>query len=243
MTIDQASGTAIDEIADGIYRINTPVTQVPGGFSFNRYLVVDEQPLLFQTGPRGMFPLTRAAIESVMPVERLRWIGFSHHEDDEDGALNLLLSAAPDATPLCGRVNAMINASAFDRAPRALAHEETLVLGKREVRWLDAPHLPHAWECGYLFESQTRTLFCGDLFTQGGANTPALTEGEILGPSDAFRKAMDYFSYTPGTSALLEQLAATQPATLACMHGSAWRGDGAKLLRALGDSLEIARQR
>jgi flavorubredoxin len=234
-----ASGTSLDEIADGIYRISTPVpaTVIPGGFSFNRYLVVDDEPLLFHTGPRGMFPLTREAIASVMPIERLRWIGFSHHEDDENGALNEFLAVAPAATPLCGRVNAMINASAWDRSPRALTHDESLSLGKRSVRWFDAAHLPHAWECGYLFEAHTRTLLCGDLFTQGGSTTPPVTEGDILGPSEGFRKAMDYYAHARNTTALLEQLAATCPTTLGCMHGSAWRGDGASLLRALSAGL------
>lgn len=229
------SGTNVHEIAEGIYRINTPVA-IPGacGFSFNQYLIAGDEPLIFHTGPRGMFPLVREAVASVMPVEKLRYVAFSHVEADECGSLNEWLAAAPQASPLCGTVAAMVSiADLADRPPRALADGETLSLGKHTVRWLDAPHLPHGWECGYLVEERTRTLLCGDLFTQGGADLPAVTESDILGPSEAFRQAMDYFSHTNHTGLLLEKLAATEPATLACMHGSAWRGDGAVLLRAL----------
>jgi flavorubredoxin len=233
------SDTRIDEVANGIYRINTPVPVdgLPGGFSFNQYLVVDEAPLMFHTGPRGMFHPVREAIERVLRVDRLRFIGFSHYENDESGALNLLLAAAPHAVPVCGRINAMINADAFDRAPRALADGETLGLGARAVRWIDTPHVPHAWDCGYLFETHTRTLLCGDLFTQPGAGDAALTEGDILEPSEALRTTLDYYAHARNTRATLERLAAEQPRTLACMHGSAWAGDGAAPLRALADRL------
>ena len=123
-----------------------------------------------------------------------------------------------------------------DRPPRPLADAERLSLGKHAVRWLDAPHLPHAWECGFLMEERTSTLLCGDLFTQGGADLPPITESDILEPS---RHEMDYFSHTRNAGVLLAKLASTNPTTLACMHGSAWRGDGAKLLRALADSLSL----
>jgi len=235
MITDAPTNTRMDEIADRIYRISTPVTTVPGGFSFNRYLVVDDAPLLFHTGPRGMFGLTRDAVAAVVPVDRLRFIGFSHWENDESGALNQLLAAAPDAVPVCGRVNAMVNGDSFDRGPRALADGEALSLGSRSVRWLDAPHVPHAWECGYLVEPASRTFFCGDLFTQPGLGETPLTEVDILGPSEALRAALDYYAHARDTRAQLERMAKEQPATLACMHGSAWRGDGAGLLRALAD--------
>ena len=124
-----------------------------------------------------------------------------------------------------------------DRAPRALADGEELALGKHTLKWFDTPHMPHSWECGLAMDTITRTFFCGDLFTQGGAGEVALTESDILGPSAAFRGPMDYFAHAPHTGATLEKLAMQQPKTLACMHGSAWRGDGAKLLRELGRSL------
>ncbi len=234
------SGTNVYEIADGIYRINTPVppSVVPGGFSFNQYLVVDDEPLLFHTGLRKMFPLVQEAVARVLPVARLRYIAFSHVEADECGALNQWLAAAPQAVPLCGRVAAMVSVEDLaDRPPRALADGETLSLGTRSVQWFDTPHLPHAWECGFLMEKHTRTLLCGDLFTQGGADLPPLTESDILGPSEAFRAGLDYYSHTKNARAMLERLAAAGPTTLACMHGSTWWGDGAQLLRALADAL------
>ena len=234
--------TRIDEINDGIYRIHTPVADVPGGFSFNQYLVVDDQPLLFHTGPRKMFPLVREAMAKVMAPERLRWISFSHFEADECGALNEWLAVAPEAQPLCSQVAAMVSVGDFaDRAPRALADGESISLGRRTVTWIDAPHLPHAWENGFLYDSTTRTLFSGDLFTQPGAEHPPLTEGDILGPSEAFRAAMDYYSHTTRAAGPLEKLAGLGATTLACMHGAAWRGDSGKLLRALGAALSGAR--
>lgn len=235
------SGTNIHEIAHGIYRINTPI-ELPGdagAFSFNQYLIDDDEPLLFHTGLRALFPLVAEAVASVMPVARLRHIAFSHVEADECGALNQWLAAAPQATPLCGTVAAMVSvADLADRPPRALADGETVALGSHTVRWLDVPHLPHAWECGLLLEDGTGTLFCGDLFTQPGRGEAAVTEADILDCSEAFRHAMDYFSHTRHAGALLEKLARTQPGTLACMHGSAWRGDGAALLRALAARLD-----
>lgn len=238
MTItNKLSGTNVHEVSDGIYRINTPVA-IAGGFSFNQYLIAGDEPLLFHTGPRKMFALVREAVASVLPVERLRYIGFSHVESDECGSLNEWLAAAPGAVPLCGTVAAMVSIEDLaDRSPRALADLEPLDLGGHRVRWYDAPHMPHAWECGFLLEERTGTLLCGDLFTQGGSDLPPITESDILGPSEAFRHQMDYFSHTKNARAMLERLASTEPTTLACMHGSAWRGDGAKLLRDLADAL------
>jgi len=233
------SGTNVHEITDGIYRINTPVQIGEGtGFSFNQYLILDDEPLLFHTGPRKMFPLVREAVASLLPVERLRHIAFSHVEADECGSLNEWLAVAPQSAPLCGTVAALVSISDLaDRAPRPLADGEAISVGTHSVRWLDTPHLPHAWECGFLIEERTRTLLCGDLFTQGGANLPPITESDILGPSEAFRHEMDYYSHTKNAKELFQKLVATKPTTLACMHGSAWRGDGAKLLLELADAL------
>jgi flavorubredoxin len=228
--------TDIHEIGDRIYRIHTPITEIPGGFSFNQYLIVDDEPVLFHTGGRGLFPAVRAAIETVMPIERLRWVGFSHVEADECGAMNDVLAVAPNATPFASRVGAQISlADSASRPARGLADGEVLTTGSRRFTWLDTPHLPHGWECGFLLESSTRTLFCGDLFTQPGTGDAPLVESDILGPSEAFRSVMDYFSHASNARTLLAKLAATEPRTLACMHGSAWTGDGASLLRALGD--------
>lgn len=242
MTVtNRESGTNVHEVADGIFRINTPVViEGAGGFSFNQYLIEDDEALLFHTGPRKMFSLVREAVASVLPVERLRYIAFSHVEADECGSLNEWLDAAPHALPLCGRVAAMVSIEDLaDRAPRALVDGEQISLGRHTVRWLDTPHLPHAWDCGFLMEERTATLLCGDLFTQGGADLPPLTESDILGPSEAFRQEMDYFSHTKHARTLCEKLASTNPTTLACMHGSAWQGEGAKLIRALADALSL----
>jgi flavorubredoxin len=233
------SGTNVHEIADGIYRINTPV-EFPGGggFSYNQYLIVDDTPLLFHTGPRKMFPLIEQAVNSILPVKKLHYIAFSHVEADECGSLNEWLAAAPNSAPVCSNVAALVSINDIaDREAIAMTDGESISLGTHQVRWLDAPHLPHGWECGYMLEETTRTLFCGDLFTQGGAQTPALTEEDILGPSETFRQKMDYYSHSKDERILLEKLASTKPTTLACMHGSAWRGDGAALLRALADEL------
>jgi flavorubredoxin len=235
---NQQSGTNIHEIAEGIYRISTPVALQGGGFSFNQYLIADEEPLLFHTGPRKMYPLVREAVASVLPLQRLRYIAFSHVEADECGSLNEWLAASPRSTPVCGRVAALVSIEDIaDRSPLTLADGQTLSLGNHSVRWFDTPHLPHGWECGFMMEERTRTLLCGDLFTQGGADNPPLTESDILGPSEAFRRGMDYFSHTKNAGRMLERLASTNPGTLACMHGSAWRGDGASLLRALADAI------
>lgn len=239
MITSTQSGTNIHEVAAGIYRINTPVDTPGGGFNFNQYLIADDMPLLFHTGPRGLFPLVREAIAAVLPPERLRYIGFSHVEADECGALNQFLAMAPEAVPVCSKVAAMVSVNDIaDRAPQALADGEALKLGNHTLRWFDTPHLPHGWECGYMFDGTTRTLLCGDLFTQGGSGKDALVERDILEPSEGFRRAMDYYAHAPGTRAMLERLANESPATLACMHGSAWRGDGGALLRALAGSLE-----
>jgi len=239
---DNHYGTRIDEIAEGIYRINTPVT-LPGdagAFSFNQYLIDDDEPLLFHTGLRGLYPRVREALGHVMPAARLRHVAFSHYEADECGALNDWLRAAPHAAPLCGTVAALVSVGDIAiRPPRALVDGEAVSLGRHTVRWFDTPHLPHAWECGLMMEEHTGTLLCGDLFTQPGRAEVALTEDDILGPSEAFRQEMDYFSHSTRAGALLEKLAQARPRTLACMHGSAWQGDGAGLLRAL--SAEFAR--
>jgi len=240
MNTRKQDGTRIDEVADGIYRISTavPPSVVPGGFTFNQYLVVDEAPLLHHTGLAKMFPAVRAAIATVIPVESLRYISFSHYEADECGSLNDFLQIAPAAEPLCSGIAKMVSVDDVALRPaRALADGEELSLGRHVVRWIDTPHLPHAWECGHLFETTTGTLFCGDLFTQGGDQHPPLTSDDILESSEAMRSQLDYFSQTRQVRELAEKLAQTSPRILACMHGAAWQGDGAALLRRLAARL------
>jgi len=243
MITNAHAGTNVQEIADGIYRINTPIHLPDGqGFSFNQYLVLDDEPLLFHTGPRQLFAQVSEAIAAVMPIERLRYVGLSHFEADECGSLNALLARAPAALPLCGQIAAMVSiGDQADRPPRALADGEQLALGRHTLQWFDTPHVPHGWECGLLTESLTGTFFCGDLFTQPGHGEQALTEADILGPSEAFRQSMDYYAHAPHTAATLARLAQHGPRTLACMHGSAWRGDGGALLRHLAEAVTARR--
>lgn len=243
MITNASSGTNVHEIAAGIFRINTPVTFPDGSaFSFNQYLVRDDEPLLFHLGLRQLFPVVHEAVASVLGGAPLRYLAFSHFEADECGALNQFLAAAPRAEPVCSRIGAMTSAGDYaDRPPRALADGEQLVTGGHVLRWYDTAHVPHGWDCGLMMDATTRTFFCGDLFTQGGAGEQPLLESDILEPSEAFRRPLDYFAHAPQTTATLERLAAESPATLACMHGSAWRGDGGALLRALAQRLETAR--
>ena len=240
MITNPDSGTQIDEIVNGIYRISTPVppTAIPGGFTFNQYLIVDDAPLLYHTGPRKMFPLVHEAIAAVIPVTSLRHIGFSHFEADECGALNEFLEIATDAAPLCSKIAKMVSVDDFALRPaQALADGEQLNLGTHQVRWIDTPHFPHAWECGHLFEETSRTLFCGDLFTQGGHEHQPLSTEDILESSEQMRSGLDYFSQTRLALELADKLASHSPKFLACMHGAAWSGDGAALLRQLGQRL------
>lgn len=224
----------IDEIAAGLYRISTPTDVLPGGFTFNSFLLDDDEPLLFHTGYRGLAASTMEAIARIMPLERLRWIGGSHFEGDEYGALNEILAAAPHATPFASAIGALTSLNDFASRPaRGLADGEALVTGARRLQWIYTPHVPHGWDCGVLFDASSRTLLCGDLFTQPGGDLPPVTASEILTPSEAMRGMMDYYAHATATAPILDRLAALAPALLACQHGSAYRGDGAALLREL----------
>jgi flavorubredoxin len=238
MTItNPITNTTVDEISTRIFRISTPVPPspaLPPGFTFSQFLIAADEPLLFHTGPRRMFPLVLEAVRHVLPPETLRYIGYSHIEGDECGSLDEWLGVAPNAVPLCGNVGAMLFANdASSRKPCALADGQRVELGSHSVVWFDAPHVPHGWDCGFLGELTTRTLFCSDLFTQGGAAHPAVTENDIVEPSEAMRRPMDYFSHHPDTRRHLERIAAFEPRLLACMHGSTFAGDGRSALLRL----------
>jgi flavorubredoxin len=235
-----APHASIHRIAPDTWRVSVamPPSLFPGGFSFNQYLVVDERPLLFHTGPKKLFPLVREQIETVLPLAQLRYLAFSHVEADECGALAEFLQHAPQAQPVCGRVAAMVSVSDLvDVPPLAMEDGQVLDLGRHQLVWQATPHLPHGWECGYFFDRTTGTLFCGDLFTQPGTGDEPLVTSNILGPSEAFRQTEDYYAHGRDTPALIEKLARLEPSTLACMHGSAWRGNGAQMLRSLGVAL------
>ncbi len=232
--------TRLDEIADGMFRISTgvPIPAIPGGFSFNQFLIRDRESLLFHTGPRGLFEATREAVARVVAPQALRYVAFGHHEADESGAMNEFLAWAPEAVPLCSRVAAMVSMQDLaDRPPRAMADGEVLDLGGHKIQWLDTPHVPHGWDAGLIWEAATATLLCGDLFTQPGAGLPPVTEGDVLGPSEAMRAAMDYYSSGHRARAACARLQALRPGLLATMHGSAFRGDGGDLLRRLAQAM------
>lgn len=224
--------THATEVADGVFQLST---RVPG-FSFNQYLVVGDEPLLFHTGPRQLFPLVSAAASSVLGSRQLRWIAYGHYEADECGALNQWLAAAPHAQAVQGAVGVMVSLTDLaDREPRALADGEVLDLGGRRVRWLDTPHVPHGWDAGLLFEETTSTLLCGDLFTMVGADHPATTADDIVTPALAAEEALHFTVPFTATAPTIRRLAALRPTTLGLMHGPAFTGDAPAALEALAD--------
>lgn len=234
MITNQQSGTQLDEIAARVYRISTPLDIIPGGFTFNTFLIDDDEPLLFHTGYRKMFSLNLEAVEKVIPAAKLRWIGGSHFEGDEYGALNEFLAVAPAATPFGSGIGALTSINDFaDRPARGFDDGEEFALGSRRMKWIYTPHVPHGWDCGVLFDMSAKTLFSGDLFTQPGAGMAAVTESEVLTASEGMRGMMDYYAHATNTEKILESLATLEPSLLACQHGSAYRGDGAALLREL----------
>lgn len=235
--------TRIDEIAPEIVRLSTLVTGggMPGGFTFNQFLVLGEEPLLFHCGPRGLFPAVSTAMARVLPLEKLRWIGFGHVEADECGSMNRWLAAAPNAEVVHGLVGCEVSvADLADRAPRALANGATLDLGGKRIRFLDTPHVPHGWEACLLYEETTGTLLAGDLFTHLGDGLPAVTEADLVGRAMEAEDLFKASALTPQTAPTIRRLAALTPRTIAVMHGSSYAGDGAAALNALAD--EYARR-
>ena len=232
--------TKIDEIADGIYRLSSYASQVapPAGLTYNVFLILGDEPLLFHTGKRGMFPYVSAAIARVLPPERLRWIAFGHYEFDECGAMNEFLAAAPLAEIAHGQTACRVTLNDMaDRAPRALADGEVIDLGGKRLRYLDTPHIPHGWEAGVLYEESTGTLLCGDLFTQLG-DPPALTSDDIVGPAVAAEDLFRFSSLHPRTGRTTRRLATLAPRMLALMHGPAFAGDCQASLEALADDYD-----
>ncbi len=213
--------TLTHEIADGIFRFSTCVPDAaPGGFTFNQFLIKAEQPLLFHTGPRRMFPLVSKAIARIIPLESLRFIAFGHVESDECGAMNELLASAPQAEVAHGALGCMVSLDDLcDRAPRKLADGEVIDLGGKRVRHIDTPHVPHNWEARVLFEETTRTLFCGDLFTHVG-DGPAVTTEDIVEKAIAAEEIFHATALSTVTAPSIRRLASLEPHTLALMHGS-----------------------
>ncbi|MEK9645436.1 MAG: MBL fold metallo-hydrolase [Alphaproteobacteria bacterium] len=233
---------AVDEIGPNLFRI--ACYNEAANFQFSSFLVRDDEPLLYHTNLRGFFGDVKEAVGSILDPARIRWVGFSHFESDECGALNDWLAAAPNAVPVCSFVGARTSVGDFaDRPPKVLDEGEMLETGAHRFRVLETKHLPHGWDCSLLFEMTGKTLFCSDLFGHGG-NVEALTDGDIVGRSDTYNARQQEgpmagsVPYTHETKTILEGLAALAPTTLACMHGSSFNGDGAQALRELGDVLE-----
>ncbi len=231
--------TKINEIADGVFRLSTFIREVePGGLVFNQFLIRDQEPLLFHTGMRGLFPLVRDAVAKLIAPEDLRWITFGHYEADECGAMNEWLAIAPRAQIAHGMtgVGVSLNDQA-DRPPRVLADGELIAAGAHRARYLDTPHVPHGWEAGLVYDETTGTLLCGDLFTQYGEG-PATSESDIVSPAIAGEDIAQYSALNPNMGATLRRLAALKPRTLALMHGPAFTGDCAAALTALADDYD-----
>ncbi len=228
--------TVVAEIAPDIFRLSTFIPDAD--FMFNQFLVRDEEPLLFHTGPRGLFPLVIDAVSQLIEVERLRWITFGHVESDEYGSMNLWLQAAPRAVIAHGAMGCVVSVNDLaDRAPRSLEDGEVLEIGARRMRRMETPHVPHGWDAGLFFEESTSTLLCGDLFTAIGAS-PALTEHDIVGPALAAEDAFGATCLTPATGPNIRMLAALEPQTMGLMHGPSYAGDCGQALRDLADAYD-----
>ena len=236
--------TKVDEIADGIYRLSTFVPEVtPDGFTFNQYLVDAHEPLMFHLGHRMLFDSVSAAVQTVVPLDRLRWLTFGHVEADENGSMNQWLAAAPKSEVAHSVVGVMVSLMDMaDRPPRSLPGGEVLDLGGKRVRWIDTSHVPHGWESGLLFEETTATLFCGDLFTRLGS-TPAASESDPVGPAAAAEDMFGATCLTPSAAPTIRGLAELRPQRLALMHGAVYEGDAVAALHGLADDYDTRIQK
>lgn len=231
--------TRIDEIADGIYRLSTLVPEVaaPAGFQFNQFLLKADEPLLFHCGQRFLFDSIRAAVGRLVPVDKLRWLSFSHYEADECGSMNLWQEAAPRAQVAHGQLGCDVSLNdASLRAPRALADGEVIDLGGRRVRYLATPHVPHGWDAGLMYEEVTGTLLCSDLLGQIG-DRPALAQDDIVALALEGERVFRSMCVNADTTATLQRLAQLQPKTLAIMHGASLSGNGAAALTRFAEGL------
>ena len=233
--------STVTEIAPDVYRIST--FHPDYGIQFNQFLVNDDEPFLMHSGFKKMFGLTREAVASIIDPAKVRWIGFSHFESDECGALNEWLAVAPHAQAVCSFVGAVVTINDFaDRPARPLNDNEVFAIGRRRLRFLATPHLPHGWDAGFFFEETERTLFCSDLFFQPGDPGPLIESGlvelarDVIDAGRSGPLAND-LPYTAKTDAALHRLAALEPRALGVMHGSSFRGDGGAALRGLARAL------
>ena len=232
---------ALDEIAEGIYRISIFVPDIapPAGFTFNQFLVDGEEPLLFHTGPKAMFPLVVEAVGKVRRPEQLRWISFGHYEADECGSMNLWLDLAPRSQVAANELACMLSlADQAARPPHAMGDGDVLDLGSKRLRVIATPHVPHNWEAQLLYEEATGTLLCGDLFAHLG-NGPAIVETDLVEAAMVMDDAMHQSSLSAHNGATIRRLADLEPTTLGVMHGSSFRGDGGSALRQLADEFDV----
>lgn len=232
--------TNIHEIAEGVFRLSTCVPEVmPGGFTFNQFLIAGDEPTLFHTGPRGMYPLVSEAVSKIAPLGSLRWITFGHVEADESGAVNLFLDSAPQSQVIFNPLGCDVSLNDLcDRPPVINDGAETFGGASHELRIIPTPHVPHGWEAQVLFDESTGTLFCGDLLSQPGDGPAILHDGDIVTPALALDDAMHPTSITPDTAPTIRGLAALEPRTLAIMHGPSYAGDCRQALLDLADAYE-----
>ncbi|MDZ8092924.1 MAG: hypothetical protein RMZ42_13485 [Nostoc sp. DedQUE05] len=236
--------TSITEIAPDIYRISTYDPKID--MQFIQFLVKDEEPLLFHTGLKGMFPIVHDAVAKIIDPSQIRWISFSHFEADECGSLNEWLSIAPNAQTVCSPIAAFVSVDDFAIRPsKIMQHAEVLNTGKYSFQFHHTPQVPHGWDAGLFLETSHKTLFCSDLFHQFG-DVEAITESDVI---ERFRQTIvnyeaspfpNYIPYTTHSDAcgglrqrILQELAALKPRTLATMHGSTFVGDGERALQDL----------
>jgi flavorubredoxin len=225
----------IDEIGDGIFRISTFMPQVlpPRGLTFNQFLIVADEPMLFHCGHRRQFANVSAAVAKLLPLDRLRWISFGHLEADECGAMNEWLAASPLAQVVHGVVGCRVSIDDMaDRPPLVLSGDDILDLGSRRIRFVHTPHVPHGWDAGVIFEEETSTLFCGDLFAHGG-DPSALTESDIVEPATVALRVTSTAS--PAAARVVRGLTNLEPRLLAVMHGASFRGDTSAAINGLAD--------
>ena len=232
----------VDEIAPDIYRISVLVPEI--NLQFNHFVVKDDEPLLFHTGFKDMFPLVREGVSQVLDPSLIRWISFSHTESDECGALPEWLAVAPGAQPVCSQIGTLVNRDFVStvREARGMEDGETLETGKYSFRFLRTAQIPHGWDAGLLFEETNQTLLCSDLFHQNG-HCDAMTESDVIERARASLKEYeagilaDYVPYSGRTDRAMRRLADLEPKTLAVMHGSSFSGDGRQALLDLNEVL------